>query len=327
MGTPDVAFDLLAERASRESARPEAEGLARALAAAGGGSVRAVIFFGSQRSGAVARNQWSAFDFFVLTEGYGRFYRGLRDAGKLRRSARLFAWLNSWLPPNQLSFRVTAEGGELHGKCAVIDAATFQRETSAERRDHFCAGRLFQPAQLVYALDEGARRSTLRALASAHATTLGWIRPSLPETFDAAEYCRTLLRVSLSKEIRPEPGGRSDALFEAQQGELVPVYGRLLEAFADDGELRRTGSDRFALSRPVTSGERRRTRAYFRRSTIRATLRWSKYVVTFEDWLDYLVRKAERHTGRQIVLAPRERRWPLVFLWPRVFRYLRDKDL
>jgi hypothetical protein len=49
-------------------------------------------------------------------------------------------------------------------------------------------------------------------------------------------------------------------------------------------------------------------------------------VVTFEGWLDYILRKAERHTGQRIALTAPERRLPLVFLWPRVFRYLRQKD-
>ncbi len=327
MAAPDVARALVDERASREPARPEAEALARAIAEAGQGSVRSVVFFGSQRSGAAARNQWSAFDLFVLTDGYGRFYRGLRAAGKQRRSPGLFAWLNSWLPPNQISFRMAVTGGELHGKCAVIDRAAFSRDTSTERRDHFCAGRLFQPAQVVYAAEPGARGEALAALASAHAVTLAWIRPWLPESFDAESYCRTLLRVSLSKEIRPEPGGRSDALFEAQREELLPLYSRLLAAYAEDGALRAVGEGRYALAAPVSSRERAAVESYFRRSLVRATLRWSKYVVTFEDWLDYLLRKAERHTGKKIELTSRERRWPLLFLWPRVFRYLRDKDL
>lgn len=326
MGAPEAARRLLAERAAGEPVRPEAERLARAIAEAGDGSVRAVVFFGSQRSGAAARNQWSAFDLFVLTDGYDRFYGGLRRAGKQRRSPALFAWLNRWLPPNQISFRLPLEDGELHGKCAVIDLAAFTRETGPERRDHFCAGRLFQPSQVVFAADGAARQAALDALASAHTVTLAWIRPWLPESFDAESYCRTLLRVSLSKEIRPEPGGRSDALFEAQRSELVPLYDALLEAYAADGALRRLGEGRFALVTPVAAAERRSIDRYFRRSLVRATLRWSKYVVTFEEWLDYLVRKAERHTGGKIVLAPRERRWPLLFLWPRVFRYLRDKD-
>ena len=59
---------------------------------------------------------------------------------------------------------------------------------------------------------------------------------------------------------------------------------------------------------------------------VRATARWLKHVVTFEGWLDYIVRKASRHGGAPIVLTERERRWPLVFLWGRLFAFLRSKN-
>ena len=49
-------------------------------------------------------------------------------------------------------------------------------------------------------------------------------------------------------------------------------------------------------------------------------------MLTFEDWLEYIVRKASRHTGERFELSPRERRWPLLLLWGRVFRFLRDKN-
>ncbi|HEX6739937.1 MAG TPA: hypothetical protein VF310_16785, partial [Vicinamibacteria bacterium] len=65
---------------------------------------------------------------------------------------------------------------------------------------------------------------------------------------------------------------------------------------------------------------------YFRWSLVRATVRWLKHVVTVEGWLEFIVRKAQRHSGQEIELTPRERRWPLLFLWPRVLRYLRHKD-
>ena len=67
-------------------------------------------------------------------------------------------------------------------------------------------------------------------------------------------------------------------------------------------------------------------RLYFSRSLVRATLRWGKHVLTFEGWLEYILRKVQRHVGEEIVLTPRGRRWPLVFLWPRLVRYLRRKD-
>ena len=59
---------------------------------------------------------------------------------------------------------------------------------------------------------------------------------------------------------------------------------------------------------------------------MRATSRWLKHTVTFEGWLDYIVRKASRHTGEPIELTDRERRWPWFFLWGRLFRYLRNKN-
>ena len=78
-------------------------------------------------------------------------------------------------------------------------------------------------------------------------------------------------------------------------------------------------------SRRRTERERRRWERYFRRSKRRATLRWGKYVLLYDDWLEYVVRKVERRSGVAVELTPRERRWPLIFLWPRVLRYLRTR--
>ena len=61
---------------------------------------------------------------------------------------------------------------------------------------------------------------------------------------------------------------------------------------------------------------------YFKQSKVRSTLRWLKYVALYDDWLDYLVRKVERRGGVKIELTPRERRWPLIFLWPRTIRFI-----
>mgnify|MGYP006899818239 FL=1 len=82
---------------------------------------------------------------------------------------------------------------------------------------------------------------------------------------------------------------------------------------------------RWRPARPVSKAETFRLKLYFRRSMARSTARWLKHVVSFEGWLDYILRKANRHGGEPVELSTRERRWPLVFLWPRVFRYLREK--
>lgn len=303
---------------------PELEEATRDLVQAAGGEIAGVVFFGSRRTQAARADAHSAYDFFVIVRGYRAAYRALAAAGKIGRPPALLAFLNTILPPNQVSLRLGAPA--LHAKCSFLSLSTFLRETSSQRRDHFCIGRLFQPCEVLYAVDAPTRRLILDALVNAVEETYRWVRPDLPERFDAATYGRRLLEVSLGKEIRPEPAGRAESLWNAQRDEQEPVLATLLAGLHDRGELREVAPGTYALARPVSFGERLRGQAYFSRSLARATLRWSKHVATFEGWLDYIVRKARRHTGEDIVLSDRERRYPLLFLWPRLFRYLRQKD-
>ncbi|HET7295258.1 MAG TPA: hypothetical protein VFM88_22760 [Vicinamibacteria bacterium] len=324
MAPLDVAREVLRPRVLPPLAStPAAAEIARRLAEVARDSVRAVVFFGSQKTGAASRDRFSAYDLFVVVRRYSDFYERLRQAGRLRRPAGLVAWLNTWLAPNQLAF-----GGPegTFGKLSVVTQETFLRETGPLRRDHFCAGRLFQPAECVYAADTEAAALALEGVAQAHAVTLDWGWPWLPERFDARTYTRRILEVSLSQEIRPEPAGRADALWAVQAPYLVEVYAPILEAWATAEELVALGDGVYRLRDAPPLAARRHVESFFRRSKRRATARWLKYMLTFDGWLEYIRRKAERHTGRPIELTPRERRLPLVFLWPRVFRYLRDKD-
>ena len=303
----------------------EVERVAASVAQAGRGSVAALIFFGSRKTGA-RTDAFSAYDFFLLTHDCSELYRSLQASGAVHRPPWLLTVLNACLPPNVISVRpAPGTPATWRAKCAVATVDRFLRETSASRHDHFFLGRMFQPAEIVHAADEATRERIKGGLASAQAMTYAWIRPWLPPSFGVEAYCRTLLRVSLSREIRPEPKGRADALWEVQKESLLATYGRLLADLARAGELVDVGGA-YALARPVTTAERLRVAWYFRWSMVRATARWAKYIVTFDDWLEYILRKARRHSGQDIVLTPRERRLPLVFLWPRVIRYLRHKD-
>jgi hypothetical protein len=315
----------VAARSNAAGCAPEALAAARAVQALGGDAVAAVLFFGSRQTQA-GPDRYSAWDFFVVTRAYAPFYRALRRAGASHRPAGLLAVLNSVLTPSQISLDLPGSEGALPAKCAVVSLPDLRREASARRRDHFILGRLFQPVIILLAAAP-EREAVLDALGEACRLTVTWVRPWLPERFTADEYCRTLLRVSYGAEIRPEPVARRiEALWAAQRERMLPVYSVLLRDLAREGELVETAPGTYALARPALAGERRRLAGYFAWSRVRATTRWAKHVVTFEGWLDYILRKAERHTGQAIVLTPRERRLPLVFLWPRVFRYLRHKD-
>jgi hypothetical protein len=300
--------------------------VARAITAqAGPECVRGVVFFGSRRSG-LPTNAFSAYDLFVVIDRHRPFYERLRTAGVVKRSPRLLSALNAWMPPNQIALHASVDGQAVQAKCAVIRLADLARATGPRRKDHFCIGRLFQPTTLAYAADETAREALLDVLVSAHQQSLGWVRPWLPERFGAEEFARTLLRVSMRWEVRPEPEGRADALFEGQREYHREVFGALLAEAAGGGELLALGEGRYGLARPVGALERWSTGLYFRRSLVRATLRWFKYIVTYQGWVDYILRKAQRHTGYEVVLSERERRWPWLLLWPRLFRFFKHRD-
>jgi hypothetical protein len=323
---PAALERAVAERALRDPADPALAAAVMRLAEAAGASLVGLVFFGSRCSGAARANEWSAYDVFVLVEDYRAFYRAAREAGLSGKGPGLLSIVSRWLPPTQYSLRFEAEG--IHVKAAVVRHDTFRRETSPRRRDHFVIGRLFQPARLVHARDEAARRSILDGLAEAVRETWGWAGPWLPAEFDAAAYGRSALRTSMRWEVRPEPAGRADALWEAQRDEQVPVLAALLGELDGRGDVVAAAGRPgwYAAARPFGSLARLGRSLYFRRSIVRATSRWAKHVVSFEGWLDYIVRKASRHTGEPIVLTERERRWPWVFLWGRLARYLREKN-
>jgi hypothetical protein len=298
----------------------------RRLVAAAGDSLQGIVFFGSRRTGAARTNVWSAYDLFVLVESYRPFYERARRAGLSGKDPALMSAVSRWLPPTQFSLRLEPPG--LHVKAAVIRLDTFSRETSPRRRDHFCIGRLFQPTRILYARDAETRGHILAALVSAHEETWGWVRPWLPERFDAEAYGLAALRVSMSWEVRPEPAGRADVLWAVQREEQLPVFEALLASIARRGDVVPAGGapPAWAAPGPVRWRERVRLGLYFRWSLVRATTRWLKHTVSFEGWLDYILHKANRHSGEPAQLTDRERRWPWIFLWGRLFRYLRRRD-
>jgi hypothetical protein len=291
--------------------------MAKALARASGGSVRAVVLYGSHLLGA-RPDRNSALDFVVVVSDYRAFYRALRDAGELHRSVWVMTALAGVLPPNVIAF-TPGEGSGGIAKCLIVSGEHLRAALAPRPKDHFLLGRLIQKVAVVWAA--GAEEATALddAVDGARRGVLSWIGSYLDEPFDAGAVGRRILEVCYRGELRPEARDRSSTVFEAQREHFRSYLDPVLRNAAQDGHLVEVpGGYRFAT--PWPPSERRRWDRHFLRSKVRATARWLKHVVTFDNWLPYVHRKAERRLGTTIVLTPLERRWPLVFLWPRVVR-------
>lgn len=312
--------------------------LAEAFVAGGGGEVAAVILYGSQLHRS-SPNLYSAWDLVTVVDSFPPFHRALRASGNHSRSPMLLNLMGTILPPYVTAFDPSGEGQPL-AKCVVLRRDQFRRAMGRHARDHFLKGRLVQHVEIVWARTPGVAEEIDEILAAARRETLDWVGPFMDKRpFDAARYTREMLRVSFGAELRPESGDRVTEVWGSQAEWLEKSFAEVLEGAEKDGVLSEvpaagaeggaSGGDggeaaRYVLAHPPGAWARLRYRGYFFRSKYRSVVRWFKHVVTFNDWLTYIQRKVERRTGMKVELTPAERRWPLLLLWPKVVRVLRE---
>jgi hypothetical protein len=297
-----------------------------ALEVAVDGALRAVLLFGS-RLVQTDPSAFSAYDLVAVVDDYSDFYRRLHASGAHSRSPRLMTALAGVLAPNIIAFDPGLPGGEI-AKIMVFTQADFAGALSAGASDHFLRGRLAQSTRVLMARGPDIAREVDQLLAGTRRDVLQWAGPWLPERFTALELARRMLEVSYAAEVRPEAGGRVAAVFEAQSAFLSEAYSVVLAGAEAEGLVVRAGEDEggapaWRLTQRAGSWSALGWRLYFLKSKARATSRWAKHMLTFDDWLTYIQRKVERRTGMRIELTPLERKLPLLVLWPKVFRVLR----
>lgn len=292
----------------------------RSLLDACGGQLVAVLLYGSRLT-KTSPDKHSPFDLVLVVEEYRRFYAGLKAAGHLHRSPWVMAVLNRVLTPNSISHEPDQDTA---AKCLVLECAHFHRALSNRAKDHFCLGRMVQQIAVLYTRDERAASDVQHALETSHRTPLRWALPFLEAPFNAREFARGMVAVSYAGEIRPETGGRTSEVIDAQGEFFDRIYAPVLAEAAAGGLLVEEGGS-YRPRRAPSWWAKARVRMYFMSSRVRSTARWVKHVYTFEGWQEYIVRKVERRMGVSVEITPAERRFPVILLWPKVVRVLASR--
>lgn len=278
-----------------------------------GAAVCAVLFYGSCLRDVEPGE--GIVDLYALVDDYASVY-----------DRRLLQVTNAWLPPNVFFLEAkTGHGRRLRAKCAVISLEDF--ETGC--RDAFQSylwGRFAQPCRLPYARDEATRERVHHALAGAVVKLWQEALPCLPERFSAAEGWRRALALSYGVELRPEGASRPSQLvasFEDDYRALARVLAQTLP------QMRAVTDDTLEHAFDAAAQRRARQRWWWRRRQghLLHIVRLMKSVLTFENGVDYLAWKLERHSGRRIEVTSRLRRHPLLFSWPLLWRLLRERVL
>lgn len=293
----DPLCDLIAGEWQTPLPAPAAAMVA-ALAAHGGGSVAAILFYGSNlRSGDVD----GVLDFYVLVDRL----RGWRDSRPLALATRL-------LPPTVEYWEVPWQGHTLRAKVAVMGLDQFARATRADAFDTTIWARFTQPVLLARARDDTARSQALAAVAAAATTAARWAALLGPAQGPARDYWEALFRATYSAELRVEKSSRGVSIVE----HAAQRYAALLPLAWSAGGLgfEQAGDQEF---RPLLStGDREQgLNAWNRRRRWGKALniaRLVKAAFTFTGGVDYLLWKLHRHSGVRLELTPWQRRHPIL---------------
>ena len=279
-------------------APPPAAAFAAELARIGGGTVRAVLFYGSAlRTGALD----GVLDFYVLVDSQAAWDQG-----------RAAAAGGAWLPPN-VEYREFETGGlRLRAKIAVLRADQFRAAAGPDSLDTTIWARFAQPAALLWARDPQSREDAVASVALAAATAGRWAAMLGPGDGPAQAYWDALFRQTYAAELRIEPKGRERAILDAAGARYADLLPLAWEAAGVGFERLSEGRLRPALD----AAQRRRGlgawKARLRLGKPLTVLRLMKAVFTFQGAADYAAWKIERHTGVRIAVTPWIRKHPIL---------------
>lgn len=293
----------------RRPVAPVVAALAARLAARTGNGAQAVVFYGSALRDDTLDG---VLDFYVLVDrpaDVGRDSRWLALAGRV-------------LPPNVGYLECDVDGQRLRAKVAWLTMAQFGAAMSTRRIDTTSWARFSQPCACAWARGDAERDVLCDAICAAVATAARWAAWLGPVQGAALDFWRALYRRTYAAELRVESRVRAFDLVardEARYAELLPAAWRTIGIAFARGEDGRLEPKVDAIERAAAE---RRWRLRQRLGRPLNVLRLLKAAWTFENAIDYVAWKVERHSGYRIEPSAFQRRHPLLAA-PGLYRRLR----
>ena len=276
-----------------------------------GDALLAILVYGSWLRG----KRDTMLDFYVLVEDY----RTLDSPWQ--------GWMCRLLPPNVYHIHhKTGEpdgvGHDLRAKYALLTLNRFCRAMQDDFHSYFWA-RFAQPCEVLYARDEATRDVLADAFKSASATFILRVLPAMGDSFSSSELWTHGLSLTYQCELRTESSNRGDSIYEFNP----EYYDRTTIDFARDepaldysepGNLFNNQSSMVARRLSSFSWWVRRVQG-----KLLSMARLFKAAFTFNEPLEYLLWKIERHSGLYIQPTQRQLDHPLIFAWPLLWKLYR----
>ena len=293
-----------------ERARAALDVLLESLQQRHQGSVLAVLFYGScLRSGDLFDG---LVDLYVIVSGYRQAHTRL-----------LGAFANRVLAPNVYYLQRPVGEHTVRCKYAVLSIGDLERGVSRNWFESYIWGRFSQPVALAFCADDTTRDRVRNCLRRAVITLLDRTLPCAPPSGTVNELWERGLALSYATELRAEGSRRPSTLVEYGAG----FFQQATQTVAT--ELRwpfEVAGRNYSAAPPDRARRNARLAWALRRAAGKwlSVLRLLKALFTFEGGFDYIAWKLERHSGKVIIIPPKVRKYPLLFVWGFMWRLHRD---
>jgi len=229
-------------------------------------------------------------------------------------------YLISYILPPTVTFKsFKDEKNTFNTKINYLFYFQAEKETSPSISDLHIAGRFSKRMALVFANSERDRDTAVKLQMNAIWLLTPLCLALLKEEFTTEEFALELLSLSYQAEVRIVERKKVMSLFEQEKAYYLELFDTLLHLFFGFYKWGyRIDKDLWRVN--LSLEEKRKLYNWYRliiyQSRIRSVFRWPKYMITVEDWLDYILKKLERHTGIRLDLPEHVKQYPLIFGWP-----------
>ena len=267
-----------------------------------GAALQAILVYGSWLRG----KRDTMLDFYVLVDDY----HTLDSAWQ--------GWLCHLLPHNVCHIR----HGEMLAEYALLTLDRFCHSMQHDFHSYFWA-RFAQPCEILFSRDEASKTALENAFKSAANTFARRVIPTLPDQFSSRKLWTSGLSQTYGCELRTESSNRAESLYDFNPG----YYDDLTTSLAQSGNNLSNSAkgDLFSNQSSIASRNFSSASWWVRRvqGKLLSMLRLFKAAFTFNDALQYLLWKVERHTGIYIEPSDRQLKHPLIFAWPLLWKLYR----
>ncbi len=276
--------------------------LAQKLCERYGSAVLGIVFYGS-----CLRNPddiEGIADLYVIVDSYCHVYNNPCLAG-----------FNKLLPPNVFYMEIPWHNTILRCKYGIFSLEDLHAGTSTVWFHSYLWGRLSQPVRLVYAKNNEIKDDICNALARAVFTFISRTLPVMRGRFTCRELWQKGLSLSYNAELRPERQNRAVSLFDYGSDYYEKITYIILTMPLFPVKVISTSHGLVYEAEISASGyfyNRFLWTVRFFQGKVLSLLRLLKGFFTFENGLEYILWKIERHSGVRPEVPSRLKRIPVV---------------